>query len=1090
MLRVFTLVVAFAMPAVLQAQNLSGTVNDEEGGALVGATVLVKGTTAGAITDGEGNYSLVLPAGADSVQFSYFGYETAVVAVDGRSTINMTLNPASVSLKETVITALGIEREQKTLGYAAQEIDAAVLTEARETNFVNGLAGRIAGVNVTQGASGVGSSARMVIRGETSIAGNNQPLFVVDGVPINNDIVSTRSEGNLEVDYGNAAAEINPDDVETVTVLKGANATALYGSRALNGVVLITTKSGKGQKGLGVTVNSTTTWENALRIPEYQNEYGQGANGMFEFVDGSGAGIADGVDESWGPRMDGQLIAQHDSPTSNGFRAGDSHPSIDRGTITPTPWVANPDNVKNFFETGVTTTNNVAIAGSNENGNFRLSYTNLYSEGIMPNTDLRRNTLNFSTTYKPVDKLTFNINANYVDTDSDNRPTNSYGTENVMYLWVWFGRHINMNSLRDYWQPGLEGVQQFNYNYNWHDNPYFTQFENTNGQQRDRIYGNMSVKYDFTDKLSLQLRTGTDFNNELRIGKRAFSTQRFPFGQYREDKITFQENNSDVLLTYQDLYSSDFGYSVSVGANRMNQTRRYLRISANQLSIPEVYNFGNSRIPLASTQSNFERRINSIYATAQFSWKNAIFLDVSARNDWSSTLTNPIDPDNSENSYFYPAANLSFVLSDLFEMPSAISFLKLRGGYGEVGGDTDPFRLSNVYSFLTPWGNQQRVTENNSLANANLRPERAKSVEIGTDIRFFNNRLGVDVAYYNTTVEDQIFALDIPQSSGYSSQVVNAGKINSYGVEVQLNATPIKTPDFQWDVNVNWSLQRSEVKELPEGIDQYVISGNYMTIIAREGGRMGDMYGTGFVEIDENGNRIFPDPETGEFAGGRPLMNENGFWERDANLRKLGNYNPDFMMGVYNTFTYKGFNLGFLFDWRQGGEVMSRTLLIGGTSGMMVETVGNNELGNPKRDPVTDDATSGGVAPDGVFLDDAGNYVENLSLPVGQRKRLGGRDFYWWTFNRGNEAVGMYDASYLKLREVKLGYTLPNSLTSKIGLRNVRISLVGRNLLLWTENPHFDPETFSFNSNTIVPGVEDMSTPSSRSYGFNVGLQF
>lgn len=1083
--------ILFLGTQVASAQ-VSGTVTDKGGNPMVGATALIKGTTIGSLTDGGGKFSISEAKGMDSLQISYIGFETLVVGIDGRSTIDLVLSEMETTTDEVVITALGIERDKKTLGYAAQEIDAQVLTQAREPNFVNGLAGRIAGVNVTQGASGVGSTSRIVIRGETSIAGSNQPLFVVDGVPISNETFSTRSEGNLEVDYGNGAAELNPDDIESVTVLKGANATALYGSRALNGVVLVTTKSGKGQKGIGVSFNSSSTWENPLRIPEYQNEYGQGANGEFDFVNGSGAGVADGVDESWGPRMDqGTLIRQHDSPTESGFRGGDSDPRINRGEITSTPWVSNPDNVKDFFETGFTTVNNVAIAGSNDKGNFRLSYTNLYNEGTLPNTDLRRHTLNFSSSFQPVDKLTFNINANYVDSDSDNRATNSYGTENVMYLWVWFGRHINMNSLRDYWQPGLEGVQQFNYNYNWHDNPYFTQFENTNGQQKDRLYGNMSVTYDFSDKFSIQARTGTDYFNDLRIGKRAFSTQRFPFGQYREDNITFQETNMDILLTYKDLYSGDFGYSISAGANRMQQIRRYNRISANQLSIPEVYNFTNSRIPLAATQNNSERQINSVYATAQFSWKDAIYLDVSGRNDWSSALTNPLDPDNSNNSYFYPAANLSFVMNELVDLPESISFLKFRGGYGEVGGDTDPYRLTNVFSFLTPWGTQQRVTENNSLANSDLRPERAKSFEIGADVRFFDNRLGLDIAYYNTVTEDQIFALDIAQSSGFSSQVVNAGTISSYGVELVLNATPFALENsFRWDLTANWSFQRSEVDELPEGIDQYVISGNYMTIIAKEGGRLGDMYGTGFVNVDAQGNRILPGEDGVLPGGGRPLMNDNGFWERDNNLRKLGNYNPDFLLGLYNNFSYKGFTLGFLFDWRQGGEIMSRTLLIGGTSGMMVETVGNNELGNPVRDPITTDASSGGVAPDGVFLDADGNVVENLSLPLDQRKRLSGRDYYWWTFNRGNEAVGMYDATYLKLREAKLGYTFPNTMTRKWGIENLRISFIGRNLLLWTENPHFDPETFSFNGNSIVPGVEDMATPSSRSYGVNVGFKF
>ncbi|MFK7925109.1 MAG: SusC/RagA family TonB-linked outer membrane protein [Bacteroidia bacterium] len=1071
----------------MHAQTLSGTITDyETQEALEGARVIVAGSTVGAISDATGKYSLALPEGASAIIVNYFGFATQRITLNGRSTINVQLVTDVASMDDVVITALGIARDEKTLGYATQELDGSSMTQAREPNFINAMSGRIAGVNITQGASGVGSSSRMVIRGETSISGNNQPLFVVDGVPISNDIFSTSSEGNLEVDYGNAASEINPDDIETVTVLKGANATALYGSRALNGVVLITTKNGRAQKGIGVSVNSTTSFENPLRIPQYQNEYGQGANGEFSFVDGSGSGVNDGVDESWGPRLDqGSNIPQYDSPTSGGFRGGDSHPSIDRGEIQATPWTSSPDNVRDFFETGITTTNNVSIAGGNENGDFRLSFTNLWNKGILPNTDLKRNNISLSTSFKPIDKLTFRINANYVDTDSDNRPTNSYGTENIMYLWVWFGRQIDISGLQDYWQPGLEGVQQYNYNYNWHDNPYFTQFENTNGLKKDRLYGNMSINYEFTDKLSLQVRSGTDYASEVRIGKRAFSTQRFPFGQYREDLINFQETNTDLLLTYQDLYSGDFGYSVSVGANRMDQNRRYLRISANQLSVPEVYNFENARIPLSQTQFNTSRRINSVYATAQFSFKGSLFLDVSGRNDWSSSLT--LVDGTGNNSYFYPAANLSVLISEMTEMPKAITFLKLRTGYGEVGGDADPYRLANVFNYLEPWGGTQRVTENNALANANLRPERARSFEAGIDVRFFDNRLGIDLAYYNTNVLDQIFALDIPQSTGFSSQIVNAGKINSNGVEVQLNASPIRRDGgFRWDINANWSLQRSKVIELVDGIDNYTTASNYMIIQAREGGRMGDMYGTGFVMI-KDGERLYPD-ELGRLPeGGQPLMNENGFYERDNNLRYLGNYNPDWMLGLYNNFSYKDFSLGFLFDLRYGGEIMSRTLLIGGTSGMMVETVGNNDKGNPERDPIAD---GGGVAPEGVFQDADGNYIDNYSLPVDERKRLSGRDYHWWTFNRGNESQGIYDATYFKLREVRLAYDFPEALTNRIGIEDLSLAIVGRNLLLWTENPHFDPETFSFNGGTLVPGVEDMATPTTRSLGINLSFKF
>lgn len=1052
--------IAFFVLAVGHTQtSFTGRVLDENNDPLPGASIVVKGSSNGVASDFDGNFQIEFPQGNKMLIVSYVGYLTQEFDASGQTSADIVLQPDSQSLDEVVVTALGIKKEKKRLGYAVQEIQNENLVTARETNVTNSLAGRAAGVQVTGGNSGVGSTSLITIRGEGSlIPGNNSPLFVVDGIPISNRTVSNRAEGNLETDFGNGAQDINPDDVESISILKGPNATALYGSRGLNGVVLVTTKSGKGSRGLGISFTQNLTFEDALRIPKYQNQFGQGAGGEFAFGDGFGAGTNDNIDESWGPPLDGRLIAQHDSPTSSGFRAGDFalRPRNDDGTfadtIEPTPWLPNPDNIENFFETGITSTTNLSLTGGNEFGNFRMSLTNLDSEGILPNTDYERETYALSGSYNLRPWLKVSSAVNYVNSGSNNRPNNSYGTENIMYLWVWFGRQIDMNSLRDYWQPGLEGRQQFNYNYNWHDNPYFTLFENTNGFNRNRIFGNARVDIDITKDLSLLLRTGIDYFGELRTSRRAYSTQRFARGQYREDDVFFKEQNTDFLLSYNKDVNKDISFGASVGGNVRDEENRYKRISANSLSIPGIYNFANSAEPLSKTQFNDRRRINSLYAFANVSYKNYLFLDVTGRNDWSSTL--PAD----NNSYFYPSVGVSAILSDMFTLPKSISFFKLRGGWARVGNDTDPYALRNVFSFNEPFGNFQRVSASDVLRNEELLPEQANSLEIGADIRLFNNRLGLDISWYDATTENQILTLPVTNTSGFNSRIINAGEIQNTGVEVVLNATPVKTDNFRWDATANFTRARGKVKSLTEGLDTYEMSNNYLSVQARVGGRMGDVYGTGLVTVDDPNSEFF----------GQVVHNDDGFSLRDPNLKLLGNYNPDFTLGLQNTFTYKGFNLGVLFDWRQGGVIMSRTVLIGGTSGLMDFTaVGREE----------------GIISEGVVQNADGSYRPN-------DVRLSGRDYYWWRYNRGNEEIGMFDASFLKLREVKIGYNLPQKFLKNTFIQSINLSLVGRNLALWTENPHFDPETISFDGGTIVPGVEDMSLPSARSYGFNLNVTF
>ncbi len=1046
-------------------KTITGTVTDEATNQpFPFVTVSVKGSTVGIVTDANGKYSLRVPADAKILVFSFVGYVPVEETIGTRTVINVSLKEQVTSLQEVVVTALGVERESKALGYSVQEIQGDEMTEARETNMVNALSGKVAGVQVTGSGTSIGGSARVIIRGESSLNINaNQPLFVVDGVPISNNVSGSSGSGNLEVDYGNSAGEINPDDIASVSVLKGPAAAALYGSRAANGAILITTKSGKGRRGLGVTLNSNVSFENPLRLPEWQDVYGQGNNGQFAFVDGSGSGIADGVDESWGPRMDGRLIPQFDSPRNvDGYRGGDLNAPAG-SSIIPTPWVSNPDNVSDFFETGVTLSNNISVTSASEFGNVRFSYTNLDQKGMVPNTDLRRNTVSLKTDLNLTEKLKFNASVNYVNSQSDNRPAISYGTESLMYLWIWYGRQINTKNLRNYWMPGLEGQQQFNYNYNYHDNPYFTTYENTNGQNKNRMFGTVSASYQFTDELSLMFRTGIDFYNELRDRRRAFSTQRFPKGMYREDKLFFYEQNTDFLLTYSKELNPDFEFTVSVGGNQMRQTNNYNETVAPQLLIPGIYNFSNSAVNLQVEQYDQEKKINSIYGYGQFAYKNMIFLDVTGRNDWSSTL--PVN----NNSYFYPSATLSAALSDIFLLPSFISFAKVRLAYAEVGNDTNPYSLSNVYNSSTPWGGTQAKSESSTLANSELKPERTNSYELGADLRLFAGRLGVDFTYYDNRTKDQIIPITLDIATGYSSRIINAGEIQNSGIELMVYGTPLENASgLKWDASVNLTRNRSKVIELDESVDAYTLTArNGAYIQAREGERMGDIYGVGFARVEDKNSPYY----------GQIIHSAEGTPLRGSELVKQGNYNPDWMMGIQNSLSYKNLSLGFLFDIRYGGIVVSRTKTIGSTSGQLKETLYGRENGYD----LTEEGN--GIVSPGVIQNEDGSYSPNTV-------KISSRNWHNRYYERNNVEAAKYDASYVKLREVRVSYNLPVSWFQNSFIQSVRASVVGRNLALWTENPHFDPDVMAMSGGTLQPGIENMAYPSARSIGFNLNIKF
>jgi len=1095
------LMIAVLLSSAAWSQTqVSGTVTSgEDQSPLPGVNILIKGTSNGTISDANGDFTISVPSSTDVLVFSFVGFTAQEVPVNGQSRINIELASDAQQLSEIVVTALGVEKDKKALGYATQSVDGSQLTQARETNVISSLAGKVAGVTIVNNPSGIGSSSRITIRGERSLnINNNQPLFIVDGVPISNNFVGSSggpSGRNQDVDFGNGAGFVNPDDIESMTVLKGANATALYGSRAGNGVILIKTKSGKGSKGMGISINATTSFETPLKLPEYQNQYGQGLNGEFGFVDGNGSGLRDGVDESWGPSFNGQSLTQFDGPTSNGYRGGDVgnlFPAIGpvdlnsqlakRGAITPTPWTSYPDNVKDFFDTGVTNSVNVAITSASDKGNFRVSLTHLDQKGFVPNTDLRRNSISLSGGYDLSEKLSLNTVINYVDNLSNNRPNLSYGTENIMYLFNnWYSPSTNTESLKNYWQADRVGLNQYNFNYNYHDNPYFNLFENTNGQKISRIYGNIMLTYKFTDWLKFHFRTGTDNSSEFRDRRRAYSTQRYLLGSYREEKINFQETNTDVLLSaFKDL-SSDISLSASLGGNLMKQEQFQSDLSAPELAVPGIYSLGNSRVAIQGTSRRQEKKINSVYASAQLGFRDMIFLDLTGRNDWSSTL-----PSN-DWSYFYPSANLSLVLSEMLNLGAPFSYLKARAGWAQVGNDTDPYRLESSYIAQTPVAGAPSYSESVELPNAGLKPEISSSFETGIEAKFLNDRIGVDITYYTTNTENQILAVPLSVTTGYTSRVINAGLIKNWGTEVMLNTVPIKSSNgFQWNFDINYSMNRSQVESLytdpvsGQVIDNYVLANRYVTVEARVGERMGNMYAIGYERVSDDPASEYFDP-TGQFVG-QIVYNSAGKPVGTSERILMGNYNPDWLAGISNRFSYKGLSLSVLIDHRQGGVIYSHTQTVGREGGRIIETLEGRANGYDLTQP-GNGVIGEGVVPITNSSDQITGYAPNTT-------KLSSREWHTSiTLGRRLLESMIYDATFTKIREVVLGYTIPNKVLGNFPIRDLNFSVVGRNLFLWSDVPHIDPEVSSTSGGTIIPGVESTTIPSARSYGFNINFK-
>lgn len=1087
----------------VQAQDaertISGTLQDKSGEPLIGANVYVKSmATVGTVTDFNGEFELSIPAKAKTLVFSYVGYATREVAIKkDKAEYNIVLS-SQVALEEVVVTALGIEREEKALGYSVQQLQADQIAGVKPTNVTNALSGKVSGVYVTGSSAGPTASANINIRGAASLLGNNQPLFVVNGMPITNDLYSFDDglNGSTTIDFGNAAQVVNPDDIKSINILKGPAASALYGSRAADGVILIETKTGTEAEGWGVEVNSTTTFEEILKLPNYQNEFGFGGGGKYSYKDGTNYigenEYYEAYGENWGPRMNGQLIKQFNSDGE------------------PAPFTPAPDNIRNFFRTGITSINNIAVNNASDGGDFRLSYTNLSSRGIVPNTDLQRNTFQASIGKRLFDeRLKVRLNAMYVRSGSGNVPNAGYDeSSSVMYGWLWYPRQVEIDDLRQYWEPGLEGVQQRYVEDLWVNNPWLVANENTNSFQSNRLISNFKIEYEFSKNFSARFRYGADVVDDQRQYRRAPSTKAVLQGSYREDEISFQETNAEMLLSYNTdrTTGSAFDLELKVGGNLMKQNANFLVANNPELKFfgtdESIYTLANARSGVLVESQKTEAAINSLFGIATLSYRDFLYLDASLRQDWNSTLVNPEKGlDGSDFSFAYPSVSLSAILSEALGIPttSAISFLKLKGAYAEVGNGAPPYAFGTTFTPRPAFGSNSVFTTNRTVADPGLRNERTRALEFGVDVRLFNDLFRLDATYYNMLSFDQVINLPVASVSGYDFKATNGGEIRNEGIELLLSATPVNTGNFSWDVTLNLGHNRAIVESLPDVVSggRYSIvadifpgdeGGADLEYVAEEGELLGQLYGLGFQR-----------------AADGQIIHENGLPLLTEEKVSAGSYQPDLRAGIYNTLTVGNFSLGFLFDGQFGGKIYSRThalMATGGTitneddpnlpirttDGRTVYSVSYDAAG----EPVYTLEQEGGIIAPGVMYDDNGNLApNNVAVEPGGAGYTG----YFYTyygngFNRDNIEAATYDATYVKLREVSLSYSLPGSLLDGAGIASARVSLIGRNLLLFTDVPSIDPETYSIRNGLFVNGFESTQLPSTRSFGVALHLGF
>ena len=1058
-----------------QVTTVRGIVTTEEDGEpVIGASVIVKGTSLGTVTDVNGRFELSgLPPSATRLLISYISLMAKEVAIAPQ--VSVTLKSDTHLLDEVVVTALGISREKKALGYTAQEVKQDALVQGKDNNLLNSLSGKIAGVRITNTQGDVGSS-RIVIRGETSIAGENQPLFIVDGIPVDNSQLNARSSGR---DFKNAIADLNPEDIKTLTVLKGPNAAALYGARAAHGAIVITTKGGdKRQKGIGITLHSSTQVSFVATLPEFQNLFGQGAGGRFSYVDGKGAGVNDGVDESWGPRLDiGLLIPQFDSPLDAD------------GNRVATPWVSHPNNVRDYFRMGISTNNGISGARGDDKYQFRVGYNYEKQVSIVPDAGTNKTNISLNTDYHLAKWIVVGATANYIVYTAPSLPGSAtpsgsnVRSNSPMLQFLWFGRQVDTNSLKaDYTR---------NWNSSYYDNPFWSASYNTQSQERHRLIGDLHAEFRLTDGLNVRFRTSTDWYNDRRKSKVKWGSAGAgsPYGSYAEDAYTVKENNTEVLATYIKQLNKNWGIDALLGFNVRNKQYENNYQAAPRLAVADLYTLTNSRDPLTSSNDFYRLRQYGLYGSIQLDYRRWAFLNITGRNDWSSTL--PVD----NNSYFYPSVTASVLLSEAFGWRSkAVNYLKIRGGWSQVGADANPYQLATVFTSETAFNGNPLQSSSTIGMNPNLKPEKTSSIEAGFEAAFWDNRLCLDFTYYKTDSRNQILKLATTAASGYTSQVRNAGHIRNRGYEIQLGAVPIQTSKgFRWNLDLNYGANSSKVVKLDdEGlITSYRLYSSGIQILASVGEAYGTLFGTSYVR-DANGNVV---------------VDANGLPKISTTNKTLGKFTPDWTGGISNTFSYRSLSLSFLIDASVGGSIFSNTNKTGKYTGVLANTLSGRDaehgglwyytaaMGNNVRLP---ESPSYSVSSDGLYYAQVngqstrvyqdGIMVEGVTESGSKNEEVVSAEKYYHRIYSIAEA-NVYDASYVKLREVALSYRLPRLWTQKLHLQEASVTLTGRNLwTIYKSVPNIDPESALTTGN--AQGVEAYSLPTTRSFGVNLSVKF
>ena len=1058
-----------------QVTTVRGIVTTEEDGEpVIGASVIVKGTSLGTVTDVNGRFELSgFPPSATRLLISYISLMAKEVAIAPQ--VSVTLKSDTHLLDEVVVTALGISREKKALGYTAQEVKQNALVQGKDNNLLNSLSGKIAGVRITNTQGDVGSS-RIVIRGETSIAGENQPLFIVDGIPVDNSQLNARSSGR---DFKNAIADLNPEDIKTLTVLKGPNAAALYGARAAHGAIVITTKGGdKRQKGIGITLHSSTQVSFVATLPEFQNLFGQGAGGRFSYVDGKGAGVNDGVDESWGPRLDiGLLIPQFDSPLDAD------------GNRVATPWVSHPNNVRDYFRMGISTNNGISVARGDDKYQFRVGYNYEKQVSIVPDAGTNKTNISLNTDYHLAKWIVVGATANYIVYTAPSLPGSAtpsgsnVRSNSPMLQFLWFGRQVDTNSLKaDYTR---------NWNSSYYDNPFWSTSYNTQSQERHRLIGDLHAEFRLTDGLNVRFRTSTDWYNDRRKSKVKWGSAGAgsPYGSYAEDAYTVKENNTEVLATYIKQLNKNWGIDALLGFNVRNKQYENNYQAAPRLAVADLYTLTNSRDPLTSSNDFYRLRQYGLYGSIQLDYRRWAFLNITGRNDWSSTL--PVD----NNSYFYPSVTASVLLSEAFGWRSkAVNYLKIRGGWSQVGADANPYQLATVFTSETAFNGNPLQSSSTIGMNPNLKPEKTSSIEAGFEAAFWDNRLYLDFTYYKTDSRNQILKLATTAASGYTSQVRNAGHIRNRGYELQLGAVPIQTSKgFRWNLDLNYGANSSKVVKLDdEGlITSYQLYSSGIQILASVGEAYGTLFGTSYVR-DANGNVV---------------VDANGLPKISTTNKTLGKFTPDWTGGISNTFSYRSLSLSFLIDASVGGSIFSNTNKTGKYTGVLANTLSGRDaehgglwyytdaMGNNVR---LSESPSYSVSSDGLYYAQVngqstrvyqdGIMVEGVTESGSKNEEVVSAEKYYHRIYSIAEA-NVYDASYVKLREVALSYRLPRLWTQKLHLQEASVTLTGRNLwTIYKSVPNIDPESALTTGN--AQGVEAYSLPTTRSFGVNLSVKF